>query len=91
MANGASTKSVIYTSYLMNGTAYPCSEIVAHWLLHARSADGESQQPVRRLVVGHQPHADAPLTLNVAGLQVTKPLPIFTFSFIHFFGSSDYL
>jgi len=69
MANGASTKSVIYTSYLMNGTACPCSEIVAHWLLHARSADGEGQQPVRRLVVGHQPHADAPLTLNVAGLQ----------------------
>jgi hypothetical protein len=78
MRNKGSTRSAIYTSYLTNGTPCPCSAEVAQWLRGAHTADvsgvhgaDSAGAPVRRLVVGHQPHGDAPLTLNVFGLQVT--------------------
>jgi hypothetical protein len=83
MRNKASTRSVIYSSYLMNGTPCPCSAQVAQWLRGrsdrvqdsttagcGSSSSQDASTPIRRLVVGHQPHGDAPLTMNVFGLQV---------------------
>ena len=99
LANGNSTRSVIYSSYLFQGRPNPCSEEVAQWLRREKpsfdsncvgaaldevvEADKETAQKsaqinntkrrvVRRLVVGHQPHADAPLVLSVNGVQVGK-------------------
>jgi hypothetical protein len=84
MRNKATTRSVIYSSYLTNGTPCPCSAQVARWLrggddcaqdgtaggCGSTSSSSSQGAPIRRLVVGHQPHGDAPLTLNVFGLQV---------------------
>lgn len=98
LADGGSTRSAIYSSYLHQGRPHPCSDEVAQWLLQERdvpalrSTDGDSSavkktrtdvaldvhsekqhvRCVRRVVVGHQPHADAPLTMQVQGLQVRE-------------------
>lgn len=145
LANGTSTRSVIYTSYLYQGRPNPCSDSVAQWLLRVKgkgsgdiegvgkncessceedkigkdggnsggtidvasgsgvnSADGttngssssgiskdKENRVVRRLVVGHQPHADAPLVLQVHGIQVPftsllfSCIPSYTFFYSH--------
>lgn len=86
MAGGVATRSAIYSSYLHQGRPRPCSGAVAEWLLQPRAIKGSSSssgasrdvdgddgvryRSVRRVVVGHQPHADAPLVLQVQGLQV---------------------
>lgn len=66
MRDGAPTRSTIYASYLRGGTPCPCSAEVARWL---RSAG------INRVVVGHQPHADAPFTQIVDGVQVRYDTP----------------
>ncbi len=121
LANGNSTRSVIYSSYLFQGRPNPCSKEVAQWLRREKPADNDGnsvpteqntvgeepgaagvagevdgssdrrrgdqngstssensvKRAVRRLVVGHQPHADAPLVLHVNGVQVRKLLHCF--------------
>ena len=100
LANGNSTRSVIYSSYLFQGRPNPCSDEVAQWLRREKPSCADSnciettvdevvdadkvtaeesaqnndvvRRVVRRLVVGHQPHADAPLVLHVNGVQVGK-------------------
>ena len=99
LANGNSTRSVIYSSYLFQGRPNPCSDEVAQWLRGEEATTGNNcaeksvsdvvktdksdaekstqnkdvvRRVVRRLVVGHQPHADAPLVLHVNGVQVQK-------------------
>ena len=96
MANGNSTRSVIYSSYLQGGRPNPCSTAVTTWLQCITNTDatyssiscsnanipgtgGDSGRvdyigkvPIRRLVVGHQPCADAPLVLNLEALQVSR-------------------
>lgn len=54
-------RSVIYSSYLTLGKLRPMGSSAAQWL----AAGG-----VRRLLVGHQPHGDAPWVLDHEGVQV---------------------
>ena len=53
---------VIYASYLVNGKANHLEENVANWLKNAQ---------VNKIVVGHQPNADAPLILDDYGVKVS--------------------
>jgi hypothetical protein len=61
MKDNAPTRSAVYASYLSSGAPCPCRPEVARWL---------RGQGINRVVVGHQPQADAPFTQIVDGLQV---------------------
>jgi hypothetical protein len=53
---------VIYASYLVNGKAIHLEEVVASWLKASQ---------ITKVVVGHQPNADAALILDDFGVQVS--------------------
>merc|ERR1711871_1054117 len=60
--DGSSNATVIYSNFIVNGKPAPMDPALTRWLLDAG---------ISRLVVGHQPHGDAPLVLQCAdGVQV---------------------
>lgn len=60
--DGSTNTTVIYSNFLVNGKPTPMDTSVTKWL-----QDGG----VNRVVVGHQPHGDAPLVIQCAnGVQV---------------------
>ena len=67
LRSGNSTLSVVYSSYLEKGSPNPCSNEVVQWLT-------SGTHPIHRLIVGHQPNADCPSTLDLSDLQVIRTL-----------------
>ena len=60
--DGSTNTTVIYCNYLVNGKPSPMETSVVKWL---------QEGGVNRVVVGHQPHGDAPLVIQCAhGVQV---------------------
>ena len=57
-----SAPTVVYTNHLCEGAPEPPDAAVLAWLFARQRA------PIRRVVVGHQPHGDAPLIIR-------SPLP----------------
>jgi hypothetical protein len=61
MASKKRNPSAIYASYLQGGTPLPMHTTAATWLL---------KSGIKRLIVGHQPHGDAPWISEQHGIQV---------------------
>ena len=60
--DGTTNTTVIYCNYLVNGKPTPMDASLTKWL---------QEGGVNRIVVGHQPHGDAPLVIQCAnGVQV---------------------
>lgn len=61
LLDGTRNPSVIYSSYYVNGKIIPLDESTEEFL---------SSAGIKVVVVGHQPHGDAPLTVNGQKVQV---------------------
>lgn len=75
LADKSRNPSVIYSSYLKNGKPDPIEVDTANWL---------KENKINKVIVGHQPHGDAPFIMDLNDIQVEKKNESFIFKFTLF-------